>query len=212
LPAPGAPRWLLRRAPTLVGAALILLMSVSLAWQTADWLRLLRTPPQVAAVDTQTALAPPTLERLEPLFGPASSAGDAPPPATSLRLTLLGSFVHVDPSRSSAIIQREGSKPRRYGIGDELDNGIYLHAVYRDRVELKRQGRLESLPFPAKRISGISSSEAETPAGSALEQLSELHNEDAALLRERMDALRQQMEAAGSLPAAEPPEPPMESD
>ncbi|MGH8355729.1 MAG: type II secretion system protein N, partial [Pseudomonas sp.] len=157
--------------------------------------------------------ATPALERLEPLFGPAGSTSDAPPPATTLRLTLLGSFVHADPSRSSAIIQREGSKPRRYSIGDELDNGIYLHAVYRDRVELKRQGRLESLPFPAKRISGIApSSQAETPTGSALEQLSELHNEDAALLRERMDALRQQMEAAGSLPAAEPPEPPMESD
>lgn len=212
MPAPGAPRRLLRRAPTLVGAALILLMSISLAWQAADWLRLLRTPPQVTAVNPQAALATPPLERLEPLFGPTGSASDAPPPATSLRLTLLGSFVHVDPSRSSAIIQREGSKPRRYSIGDELDNGIYLHAVYRDRVELKRQGRLESLPFPSKRTPGISSSQAETHPGGALEQLSELHDEDAALLRERMDALRQQMEAAGSLPAAEPPEPPMESD
>lgn len=90
------------------------------------------------------------LERLEPLFGPTATARtNGPPPATNLGITLLGSFVHVDPQRSSAIIQLSGGKPRRYGIGEEIQTGIRLHAVYRERVELERNGRLENLSFPS---------------------------------------------------------------
>jgi len=212
LPAPGASHRLQRHAPILLGAVLVLIMIASLAWQTAGWLRLMRTPPPAPVASASTSLATPALERLEPLFGPVGVDSSAPPPATNLRLTLLGSFVHDDPKRSSAIIQREGSKPQRYAVGAELDNGVRLHAVYRDRVELERQGRLETLPFPSKRAMGYSSSgQDEAYDENTIEQFSELHDEDAALLRERMDALRQQMEAAGSEPTAEPTEP-MESE
>ncbi|AYC33518.1 general secretion pathway protein GspN [Pseudomonas cavernae] len=223
MPNPSIPRWLQLHAPTVVGAALILAMSISLAWQTADWIRLLRAPVQVSSNAPQTALTPPALERLAPLFGPSpTSDTSATPPATNLRLTLLGSFVNADPKRSSAIIQRDGSKPQRYNVGIEVDQGVRLHAVYRDRVELERNGRLETLPFPTRTLSGSNPSAvvpapapAPAPAEDSADQLSELQDEDLQQLRERMNALRQQMEAAGTLPPDQesaPTEQPTESE
>lgn len=137
-------------APQLVAALLALAMSFSLALEIRDWLQLQQMPTPASAATGQTAPRPLDLEHLEPLFGPAATAGtNGPPPATNLGITLLGSFVHVDPQRSSAIIQLSGGKPRRYRIGEEIQAGIRLHAVYRERVELERNGRLENLSFPS---------------------------------------------------------------
>src|SRR5690606_2844213 len=182
----------------------------------ADWLRLLRAPAEPGDSSTPTALVAPELERIAPLFGTSvATRSDAPPPPTNLRLTLLGSFVHEDPDRSSAIIQRDSGKPERYVVGSELDSGIRLHAVYPDRVELERNGRLETLPFPARSGGRGDNSYVYTPAPPAMdpvEQLDELEEENAELLRERMKELYQQMEAAGTLPDDSPLEPPMESE
>lgn len=214
----------------LLGTALVIAMSISLAWQTAAWLRLLREQDSSVATASAPSTQPPSVDNMQRLFGSASLAGDGPPPATSLRLTLHGSFVHNDPQRSSAIIQREGSKPQRFGLGQELDSGVKLHAVYRDRVELERNGRLESLPFPASRSAGTSTNvdpnenegggygapppyEDNQPPADAGDPLSGLQEENADMLRQRMEALRQQMEAAGSLPPPDAPtDQPMESD
>ncbi|WP_239482051.1 type II secretion system protein N [Zestomonas insulae] len=202
-----------RHAPLLLGALLIIAMSVSLAWQTADWIRLLRHAPTVQSAAPAT-LTTRALENLDSLFGASGPASSAPPPSTNLRLTLRGSFVNANAQHSSAIIQREGSKPERFIVGSEIDSGVRLHGVYRDRVELERAGRLETLTFPTRRSTPPAAS---APTDSTADELSALQDENAAELRERMESLRQQMEAAGTLPAEEapsetPPEPPTESD
>ncbi|MEN0106996.1 MAG: type II secretion system protein N, partial [Pseudomonas sp.] len=143
-------------------------------------------------------------------FRPARVAQDSAPPATNLSLTLRGSFVHNDASRSSAIIQRASNKPQRFTIGSEIDQGIRLHAVYRDRVEIERNGSLETLMF--KKAKGANGS-SQPSYNSAVDQLSTLQQQDEEQIRERMEALRQQMEAAGGQngSAEEPvnePEPP----
>lgn len=207
-------RWLQRHATTLVGLALVTAMSVSLAWQSADWLRLLRTPAkttETSAHSTQTAAQPTEIGQL---FGTSSVANDSPAPNTTLRLTLLGSFVHADPQRSSAIIRSEGSSAQRYTINSEISSGVRLHAVAADRVELLRNGRRESLSFPISNsaTSSLQSSTSEI-AADPLEQLSELESDDLVQLRERMDALRQQMQASGSVPdSSEPTEQPTENN
>ena len=64
---------------------------------------LLRSEPVVALPRPQapiTSVAPPQLANL---FGLPPRAAPVAPPATTLRLTLHGSFVHPDPARSSAI-------------------------------------------------------------------------------------------------------------
>ncbi len=214
MPFSAARRWMQLHAPTLAGVVVVLAMSIALAWQTADWLRFLRAPAPDSAPNSAQRQAPVSSQHLAPLFG-ASSLDDAPPaPATNLRLTLLGSFVHADPKRSSAIIRHEGSQAQRYQVGSEMPDGIRLHAVYADRVEVERNGRRESLNFPRSQSSdqAMAYSPSETSTD-ALDQLDELEADNLEQLRERMDALRQQMDATGAAPTdAEPTDQPTESD
>ena len=207
-------RWLQRQATSLAGIVLILAMSISLAWQSADWLRLLRAP--VAASSNSASEAPVAAVNPEigQLFGTSSAATDGPAPSTNLRLTLLGSFVHADPQRSTAIILSEGSTAQRYSVNSEISSGVRLHSVAADRVELMRNGRRESLSFPLNSsTAGSLQSNTQDATADPLEQLSEMESDDLSQLRERMDALRQQMQDSGSLPeTAEPTEQPMEEN
>jgi general secretion pathway protein C len=213
LPLSAPQRWLQQHAATLVGVTVILAMSVSLAWQTADWLRLLRTPVASSSPTPSAQAAPAATPQISQLFGSSAASGTAAAPATSLRLTLLGSFVHADPQRSSAIIRSEGNSAQRFTVDSEVSSGVRLHAVAADHVELMRNGHRETLSFPLSQAQdGVSSYGSESPEA-ALDQLSEMEDENLVQLRERMDALRQQMEAAGTVPAdAEPTEQPTEND
>ncbi|WAC43682.1 secretion protein XcpP [Pseudomonas sp. SL4(2022)] len=206
MPLLASQRWLQRHATTLVGLALVTVMSFSLTWQSAEWLRLLRTPAKTAETSAHTAQTAAQPTEIGQLFGTSSVTSDSPAPNTDLRLTLLGSFVHADPQRSSAIIRSEGSSAQRYTINSEISSGVRLHAVAADRVELLRNGRRESLSFPLSALatSSLPSSVSETSTD-PLEQLSELQSDDLIQLRERMDALRQQMQASDSVP--DTPEP-----
>jgi general secretion pathway protein C len=214
LPLLASQRWLQRQAPTLAGLVLVTAMSVSLAWQSADWLRLLRVP-MVASSNSANEL-PLTAQNtnIGQLFDTSSIASDASAPSTNLRLTLLGSFVHADPRRSSAIIRSEAGPAQRYSIDSEISSGVSLHSVAADRVELMRNGRRESLSFP--HFSSTASSQQSSSQQSMadpLDQLSELESADLSQLRERMDALRQQMQDSGSLlDPTEPTEQPMENN
>lgn len=207
-------RWLQRHATTLLGLALVTAMSVSLAWQSADWLRLLRTPLNTGDNPQNAPQSAPLPTEIGQLFGTSSLASDGPAPSTTLRLTLLGSFVHVDPQRSSAIIRSEGSNAQRYSIDSEISSGVRLHSVAADHVELLRNGRRESLGFPLNNSSaGSLQSTPQEAIADPLEQLSELESDDLIQLRERMATLRQQMQDSGSLPAtAEPTEQPPEEN
>lgn len=194
--APDSAHWLQRHAPALVGALLVLAMGASFAWQTREWLRLVDAPADAPEQGRNPVAAQQPLQNLEPLFGPAPAVqSSGPPPSTNLRLTLLGSFVHAGSGNSMAIIQYEGAKPRRFSAGDEITTGVKVHAVYRDRVEIERNGRLESLSFPAPRSRFTSTSAApDEPAAGVIDELNGLQEDNAAELRERMEKLRQQME------------------
>lgn len=207
-------RWLQRHATNLVGIVLILAMSVSLAWQSADWLRLLRAP--VVASNSSTNKTPVVAlnPEISQLFGSNSTASEGIAPSTNLRLTLLGSFVHADPQRSSAIIRSEGSTAQRYTIDSEISSGVRLHSVAADRVELLRNGRRESLSFPLNDSSaGSLQSNTQDVMADPLEQLSAMESADLNQLRERMDALRQQMQDSGAVPSdVEPTEQPTDNN
>lgn len=212
MPVSATQHWLQRHATTLAAIAVVLAMSISLAWQSAEWLRLLRTPPATSELNPSAPSAPASHPQLGQLFG-HSQPDSADAPATNLRLTLLGSFVHADPKRSSAIIRSEGSPAQRYSVDSEISSGVRLHAVSADRVELLRNGRRESLSFPLNQPQDSANTYNSNSAEDPLEQLSEMENDNLAQLRERMDALRQQMEASGTLPAdAEPTDQPTEND
>ncbi|OHC28627.1 MAG: hypothetical protein A2Y50_01110 [Pseudomonadales bacterium RIFCSPLOWO2_12_59_9] len=210
MPFSGAQRWLLPRAPSLLAVLIIVLMSASLAWQSLGWRRLLQAPAPAVSSQTQPAAGTAQVSLL-PLFGNAAPLESTSAPNTNLRLTLLGSFVHADPARSSAIIALEGSKAKRYLIGSQLSEGVVLHAVYRDRVELKRNGRLETLAFKLRSTLARSPSPTEPTPDYNLEQLQQIEEETGNQLRERMQALQQQMQAVET-PADAPTDQPTEND
>lgn len=99
-----------------------------------------------------------------------------------------------------------------------------LHAVYPDRVEIERNGQLETLPFPKRRQAvaggGISTAAsapgAREPASDSIrpEQLAMLQEERFKQLRERMSVLRQRIQghSAEAEPLAPPTDSPTQSD
>lgn len=204
------------QAPLLLGTALVILLSLSLAWQTHQAMQLLHasTPPLSQSASQPVAAADPV--SLLPLFGTPAKTNSAPP-TTNLRLSLLGSFVNPDSQRSSAIIRKDDGKPQRFRVGDNVQDGIRLHAVYPDRIELERQGHLETLGFPrrasaANRLisSQSDSGEHSSPedmanASATAEQLEMLQDDEFIQLRERMAKLREQMGSAE--PSTTPSEP-----
>lgn len=215
MPVQAASRRLLKYAPSLIAALLALAMTLSLMRELRDWMQLQQEPAPADPASNQTAAPRLALERLEPLFGPAitTTTSNGTPPATNLGMTLRGSFVHADPQRSSAIIQRSGNRPQRYTVGDEIQDGIRLHAVYRDRIELERNGRLESLPFPIHGRGRRQVTPAQENPAEEADSAAAAPDEEPAQLRTRLEELRDEDEAETAEPAsAEPIEQPTESD
>ena len=73
-------------------------------------------------------------------------------PETRLRLDLKGVFATTNAEEALAIISSSKDKDKTYHIGDKVIGGAFLHAVYADRVILKRDGQLETLRLPKSKI------------------------------------------------------------
>lgn len=185
-----------QKLPLLLSAVVVVAFGAYLAMQINDWLAITRTPVETRDDASAVAGVAPDLQRMETLFG-------APPPIqapvsslSSVDLTLHGSFVHAEPERSIAIIQRAGGVPELFHPGDELDSGLSLQTVYADRVELVRNGSLETLYFPVTHSAPLlpeDLSNFNEPAPSPSTEGSQ--NPDSALLQQ-MEALRQQLETS----------------
>ncbi|MCQ4320366.1 type II secretion system protein N [Stutzerimonas stutzeri] len=201
---PAALQKIRRFAPLILSAVIVVLFGLYLASQVMAWLRLTQTPPAAITDGSQPAGAAPDLERMAGLFGsPASSGQSYRPGESSSDLTLLGSFVHADPARSTAIIQLSGQPPQLYRVDQELESGVRLYSVHPDRVEVKRGGRIDSLFFPSVR-----SPTAVPDSLPDYDEPAEMEAPDpqAEMLQQQMEALRQQMEGATSPPETMPSE------
>ena len=75
-------------------------------------------------------------------------------PETRLRLSLKGVFASTNAREALAIISTSKGKDKTYHIGDKVTGGAALHAVYADRVILKRNGKLETLRLPKAKVDG----------------------------------------------------------
>jgi general secretion pathway protein C len=211
LPLSGAQRWLTPRAPSIVAGLIISVICISMAWQTQAWQQRLQRLPDSAAGSSSQVSSLPAQTSLLPLFANAQQDSGNVVPSTNLRLTLMGSFVHVDPAHSSAIIAREGSKAKRYQIGEQLSDGVLLHAVYLDKVELQRNGRLETLAFKLRAAHASAPNHLLPTPNQNIEQLQQFEEENGNQLRQRMQALQQQMQMSET-PVDATTEQPTESD
>lgn len=197
-----------QQAPLLASAVIVVLFGVYLAAQINDWLQLVSTPAQTSGDPATVAGVAPNLQQMEQLFGTPPMTPDQSQAAglSSASLTLHGSFVHAQPERSIAIIQRAGGVPELYRPGAELDSGVSLQTVYADRVEISRNGSLETLYFPSARSAPLLPDDYLDYGEPTDTQAEEPQDPDTALLQQQMEALRQQLEASGATPDETPSE------
>ncbi len=207
--APAALQRLRQHAPLILSAAIVVLFALYLAGQISAWRALTREPVTSAVNTGNPAGAAPDLSRMETLFG--TPAGQAyTPDASNSDLTLLGSFVNADPARSTAIIQLDGNPPQLYRVDQELEQGVRLHSVMPDSVEILRGGRVESLHFPTTRSAAVVPDNL-TDYGDPAQQVQP--DPQAEMLQQQMEALRQQVEGSDSPPDTPPSdEPPTEDN
>ncbi len=72
---------------------------------------------------------------------------------TKLRLVLKGVFASTNPLQAFAIISESATaKGRAFNVGERLPSGAVLHEVRAMEVILNRNGRLESLALPQKKL------------------------------------------------------------
>ncbi len=85
-------------------------------------------------------------------------------PETSANLELRGVIPLAAPAEteSIAIIAEKGGDEKVYTVGDEVQRGLTLNAVYADRVVFRRGGRLEELRLPRVDESSAAPSRART--------------------------------------------------
>lgn len=190
-----------QQAPLLVSAVVVVLFGIYLAMQINDWRRLAQAPTQASGDPATIAGVAPDLQRMETLFGapPQMQNNNQTASFSSVDFTLHGSFVHAQPERSIAIIQRAGGVPELYRPGAELDSGVSLQTVYADRVEILRNGNLETLYFPATRSAPLQPEDFplyDEPVPAATSE--ESQDPNTALLQQQMEALRQQLDASGA--------------
>ncbi len=187
-------------APLVISVVIVVLFGLYLAVQANDWLRPTRAPTETLPSSEPATGSTPDPARIELLFGtPVSSPADASQ-ATSSNLTLLGSFVHSDPAKSTAIIQVGGNPPKLYRIEDELEPGVQLQGVHADRIDVQRGDTLESLFFPTERSQTMAEQQMpvyEAPAPAAMQP-------DPEQLRLQLEMLRQQIEETAA-PSDEQP-------
>lgn len=136
-----------RHAPIIACVLVIVLSGLYVAAQIRDWLRMVRTPPAYTAQPSQPVSTSLDLERIARIFGTPATQAQLPVASRS-SLSLHGSFVHPDPSRSTAIIQIDVQPPRLYRVGEQLQQGLILQRVYPDSIEIMRDGNVENLSFP----------------------------------------------------------------
>lgn len=82
------------------------------------------------------------------LFGRAvdpAAAAYANAPDTTLKLNLKGTSSHNDQNRARAVIADDNQVEKVYKVGDLMDSGVRVQAIYPDRVVLNAAGRIEVL-------------------------------------------------------------------
>ncbi len=89
------------------------------------------------------------------LFGASAAAVGGPnAPLTTMPLILAGVIADKDPGKGQAIIGENAAAAKLYSVNAVVPGGARLHAVYRDRVLLERNGGLETLALPRTPLAG----------------------------------------------------------
>lgn len=133
--------WLLA---IVVVVALFAATVIVQAYDTLDILSQNRSDLQELSVQGAVEQSAYTQLSQDPIFGVSVQTTVA---RVNTNLELLGVLQATDPNHSKAIIASQGKEAKSYGVNDDLADGGKLYKVYPDKVELKRNGQIETLPL-----------------------------------------------------------------
>jgi general secretion pathway protein C len=156
-----------RHLPRVAEVVLVVLVAqaaAALMWKlvpvpaSAAW-----TPPTIAADPTQGANRGPHVEAImnAHLFGQYTPPANpdlnaiADAPDTHLDLTLMGILAATAERGSRALIAASNGEESPFAIGDDVDRGVTLQAIFPDRVILARNGQLETLRLDKNSTGGV---------------------------------------------------------
>lgn len=149
------------RACLVVLAALAVWLLVRLVWVLVPRGDIAADVVPARLATTTTSEATVSVAKWH-LFGnaatPVNSMRDAP--ATSLALTLRGTVADRNAKTGVAVISDAQGREKTYRVGDEIEKGATLDAVYPNHVVLTRDGAQESLKLPVDRIGAPASTSA----------------------------------------------------
>ncbi|MEO8460369.1 MAG: type II secretion system protein GspC [Dokdonella sp.] len=144
------------RACLVLLAALAIWLLVRLVWAVVPRGDVVADVVPARLATTSTSEASVSVAKWH-LFGnsatPASAMRNAP--ATTLALTLRGTVADRNAKTGVAVISDAQGRERTYRVGDEIEKGATLDAVYPNHVVLTRDGAQESLQLPVDRIGAM---------------------------------------------------------
>jgi general secretion pathway protein C len=172
----GLMRVLTERGPSLLAAALIVALALDSALILTRALSGAQALPPPSA--SPLSAAPPhrgtnpqlllaTIVNAHVFGSAAAQAGGPDAPPTSMPLVLTGVIADKDPARGQAIIGANAAAAKLYSVNAVIPGGARLHAVYRDRVLLERNGALETLALPRTALGGVAPSSSAPPLPTA---------------------------------------------
>ena len=173
-----------RTAPTLLVAALVLV----LAWQLAHWTWVFVAPPAARLVPAPSREA--DLGLVARLFGAEAPAGQAPV-AASGALRLKGVVAPTPGVAASAIFSTGGARDVSVYIGREVQPGVKLAEVHPDHVIVRRAGVDERIDLEVRRSTAASNLPAASRANAIRVNVARTGTNTFAFSRKELDdALR----------------------
>ena len=133
--------------PNRLGAALVVVLVLVLAWQLAHWTWVFVTPAPVAARAPETAGV--DLASIARLFG--ATAGESPAAKGGGSLRLKGVVAPTPGVSASAIFSTGSGRDISVFVDREISPGVTLSEVHPDHVILSRGGVRERIDIDAPR-------------------------------------------------------------
>jgi general secretion pathway protein C len=166
-------RLLQERGPQIAAAILLAAIAIDAAFVLTGFLSRSSAAPAAANAPMARPAVNPAVELATVanahLFGVASNgnANAADAPQTTMPLVLAGVLATGDPKTGQAIIGANATSAKRYGVGDMIQGGARLSAVYMDRVLIERNGATEALSLPRTSSLATAPPPAATPISAA---------------------------------------------
>jgi type II secretory pathway component PulC len=156
----------------IVGIGLLLVTTIAYQiYDSAVLFSSLRSGDQeLNALPGQAEQSPVTQIAQTPLFGTSAQSKVS---QVNTNLELFGVLLASDKSQARAIIASLGKEPKVYSINQALADGGKLYRVYPNKVELQRNGQIESLYLKWDKRSATADSHKITKTTPAAEYSSE---------------------------------------